>query len=1460
MPADPNQPNHNPKPPTETPPPEQKAVEASSAGEPTTLPHSPVAASSDGGPDTPPPVFVDSAAQPNSLPDIPGYAVEAEIAHGGMGVVYRARHLKLNRSTAIKMILGGKYQGPEAHARFTIEAEAIAALNHPHIVSVYEFGTHEGLPYFALEYIGGGTLAQKLKRDGKPTPRAAVDLLVKLADAVASAHAKGIVHRDLKPANIMLTESGEPKVTDFGLARVGESDMTASGAIMGTPSYMAPEQAGGRTKEIGAHTDVYALGAVLYECLTGRPPFRDEDPLVTLEQVRSREPNRPRASDPTIPRDLEIICLKCLEKDPAKRYPTANQFLDDLVRYQGGRPILARPIGHAERTLKWVRRNPVVTALLTMVILALAGGTAFSTIYAFREKRAREAEAARAVGEAQARQLAEERAEAEASANKVAQEALLLADHRLYAGTLAEVQTTWERGDRGRAQRLLRRCALDYRGWEHDYLATLISSDQALLETFQNTVSGAMLSKDGSRMVIQQENGEIYTRRLDSVERQTLSRVMKVEGNPTVVALSHDGDKLLVQTQLPGETNQVRKTPRGWRVWDAQSDREICTLRDAHDCFLGEFSPDGSRVVMRSVDRDCGVWDAVHGTLVYRLSETKGAKVRFGPQGDQLLTFGVKTNKGGSVRVWNARDGRLLHSLAHPHSVDAARFAPSGRRIATYGHSHVQEPERRGKPGKVAEAQTFGTDSRGNPISPTEGKTVWVWDSASGQQLHALEHDREVGLVLFSPDGSRIATAQLDNEEPRGNKAARTIGVYDARSGRILFQVEHRTSVRCLAFSPDGLRIAIGSGSYTFESRDLDEKRPPHRSFPDWPGVVEIVDGWTGEKLDQFELAVGNIDSIVFCPRGNRIVISSVTQKTWLSHRRTGLKELYDGALRVWNIGTRQSGVLHQGSIPVTDIAFSRDGRRVIVGSEDGSVQLWDVIARQKLPTPKGQGHSTAVASVAFFGEEGQEQVVSCSTDGTILAQSGQSTRTIQALNRHNQPPASMAVSPDGRYFAVVCPPTKGNWSTEYRVLKLFDGASGKLLAHGIEGGDALAFGPDGTRLAIGGHSRSGREAYVFVFDLLTLKPEPTEYVDRKINAKKILSNPWHRGSATSIAFSPDGKWIVSGSEDGGIVVLEVKSGIHRFFRFNPRAGRVTGVAFVPGEDRVAGCFEDGTIQIINYGTQLGSLTLRGHTDAVTCIAFSRDGRTLVSGSKDGTVRIWDASLRLEWVGTMVEHQPRVSALYGRQLAGSRDGRYLATPVPTGAIGGPVRRPVDIQLCDLTSGRSKLLRHTTSPSWLAEKAKSQPGGILPTGFSVWGHPLKGLAFSEDGKQLMVSSEIGMSVAIDGKEKSEDFMRTSIWDTESGALQSTVETPETINLPAPVEGRFRSFLTGTMFDRGMSRLDTVLQTQRIAHDRAKVLRWANADSAWHQRMAREAAASDRPYAAEFHRGQLAQIQP
>jgi serine/threonine-protein kinase len=323
-----------------------------------------------------------------AAPHVPGYEILGLLGRGGMGVVYRARHLRLRRLVALKMLRGDGVTGAELLARFRTESAALARLQHPNIVQVYEADEHQGRPYLALEYVEGGGL--DAHAGGTPQPAArVVRLLEALARAVHYAHERGIVHRDLKPHNVLLTPGGDPKVTDFGLAKLlapeaGLSSLryeTQAGAILGTPCYMAPEQTGAGAGRAGPAADVYALGAILYELLTGRPPLRGASPLETLEQVRRQEPVPPRRLQPSVPRDLDAVCLRCLEKEPGRRYTSAAELADDLARFAAGRPTRARPPGRLGRAARWGRRNPVVACLTAALALAVTAGFAVVTSF-----------------------------------------------------------------------------------------------------------------------------------------------------------------------------------------------------------------------------------------------------------------------------------------------------------------------------------------------------------------------------------------------------------------------------------------------------------------------------------------------------------------------------------------------------------------------------------------------------------------------------------------------------------------------------------------------------------------------------------------------------------------------------------------------------------------------------------------------------------------------------------------------------------------------------------------------------------------------------------------------------------------------------------------------------------------------------------------------------------------------
>jgi formylglycine-generating enzyme required for sulfatase activity len=331
-------------------------------------------------------------SESREYPEIPGYEILGICGHGGMGVVYRARQLGANRLVALKMIRAFEHASPTERLRFQIETEAVARLQHPHIVPLYEVGEVRGQPFFSLEFCDGGTLTEQLKKQ-RPTPRESAQLIETLARAMHYAHLRGVVHRDLKPGNVLLAGPERvAKITDFGLAKRIDAearDVSQSGAIMGTASYMAPEQAAGKVRDTGPAADVYALGALLYECLTERLPFSGPQHEVLLS-VLSDEPVPPSQLGAQVPADLETICLKCLNKEPARRYASAEELANDLRRYQAGEPIRARPVGAMERTWKWAKRRPALAALLGVMLLALVGLTTLSAVALDREQKARQ--------------------------------------------------------------------------------------------------------------------------------------------------------------------------------------------------------------------------------------------------------------------------------------------------------------------------------------------------------------------------------------------------------------------------------------------------------------------------------------------------------------------------------------------------------------------------------------------------------------------------------------------------------------------------------------------------------------------------------------------------------------------------------------------------------------------------------------------------------------------------------------------------------------------------------------------------------------------------------------------------------------------------------------------------------------------------------------------------------------
>jgi WD40 repeat protein len=703
-----------------------------------------------------------AAALPSEAPsaqpvELPGYEILEEVGRGGMGVVYKARQVRLNRLAAVKMILAGGQAGPDAHARFQTEAEVVAALHHPNVVQIYEVGEHNGLPFLSLEFLEGGNLAQKTA--GKPQPpRAAAEMVETLARAVHFAHGRGLVHRDLKPANVLLTSDGVPKITDFGLAKQLESDAgrTRTGEILGTPSYMAPEQAAPGPSGVGPPADVYALGAILYELLTGRPPFQGDTPWDVLLQVQSAEPAPPRRLAPKTPADLETICLKCLQKEPPRRYSSAEALADDLRRFLTDRTIQARPAGPGERLWRWGRRNPALAAAAGLAAAAALALIALSVAFGVHQGRA-------------AADLRREQKQTKAAEDRA-------------VGLVQSLQ------EEGRQKSLLARQS-----------ARLVL-DQGQTRCEQGDIAVGMLSLAHGLEVAPDDAPELAAVLRINLDawRGRLRPLRAVLDHPDMVAeympFSPDGKRLLTICH-DGTV----------RLWDVATCQPVGILRVVHPGLVLAFSPDGKTIASAGYDKTVRLWSVETGEAIGRPMTTDGLadRLAFRSNGEILLTGGTDT-----VRLWSVKTGEAIgramtidrDPMHHKGGVYDALFSPDGKTILTYSRDGTvrlwdaaTQQERNGSPiwrGELVRAK-FSPD--GAKILTTSSQygadnMARLWDADTGRPIgRPMPHLAFIGSTAFSPDSKLVLTGSDD----------RTAQLWDAATGEPLGPpLLHQGSVR----------------------------------------------------------------------------------------------------------------------------------------------------------------------------------------------------------------------------------------------------------------------------------------------------------------------------------------------------------------------------------------------------------------------------------------------------------------------------------------------------------------------------------------------------------------------------------------------------------------------------------------------------------------------------------------
>ncbi len=908
-----------------------------------------------------------------------GYRILSELGRGGMGVVYKAVDPKLDRTVAIKVLLAAEHASGNDIGRFFREALSVAKLQHPNIVPIYELKVHDDRHYFTMDYVEGQPL-DKLIRDKRPGLRRSLEIVEKVARALDHAHNRGVVHRDLKPANIIITPENEPKVTDFGLAKTASLEgqgqlakLTKTGLAIGTPHYMAPEQAAGRSKEADARTDVYSLGCVLYELLSGRPPFQDASAMGVIQKHIEETPSPPSGrGGMRLPEDVITVCMKCLEKEPARRYRTAGQLAEDLRRFLDGQPIAARRASMVYLVRRQIVRHKaaslVAIAALGLLVAVVAGNI---------------------------RRLQRERNQSL---------------RQLYYSNIALAQSYAQDANVAQADRILMDCAPEFRGWEwgrvrreaHQELLTIRLSGPPTKLRFaadgsrvSAEVGGQLLtfdartgsyreaqplpvgsprlgspSPDGKLLARKGARGFVHVtdarsgKRIKSFEAHAGQVSQLAFGKPDLLATTGTDKMLRIWQATTGKklheiaahtkaVSALRFSSDGKllavgdvlgliRLWNTKSGKLVRTL-NGHTADISQlkYCPDGKRLASASVDRTIRVWELASGQelLCLRGHADSVSEVAWSPKGDRLASLGF----GHMLKLWDARQDRTYLRLSADMTwIASVAFAPEGGRLYAGGSGGVAawDPATGREILRWPEAPlpdcylALSPDGRHLASGGASGR-IKLRETASGKLTREFKYPGEILTLAFGPNGGQLAAGGSGG----------TIKVWEVASGRELIRpAGHAGTVRALTYSLDGRFLASGGEDRTVRVWDVVNGRQ-----------IRKVTGGAGSRTTSWAVA--------FSPDGERLAAAFINR------------------IRVVQVATgREHKVLHGHAVRVYSLAFSPDGRRLASASKDGTVRLWDAETGRELL--KLKGHSDWVVSVAFSPDG--RRLASASRDGTV--------------------------------------------------------------------------------------------------------------------------------------------------------------------------------------------------------------------------------------------------------------------------------------------------------------------------------------------------------------------------------------------------------------------------------------------------------------------------------------------